>query len=134
MVVLVGGGLCPVSGKFVQLHFDGRGKIDKCDTQHYLLEKTRIVSPGPKERSFHGRFQIPIEPSILRRLDVNLSGLNSLLDPSPPSVFYQLCAGSRKALLASIEGPGARRSLRSPTISSLQDGSMVVDTKVRRRS
>jgi len=40
-------------GKFVQLHFDGRGKIVGCDTQHYLLEKTRIVQAGPKERSFH---------------------------------------------------------------------------------
>jgi myosin-5 len=44
---------CVRAGKFVQLRFDGRGKIVGCDTQHYLLEKTRIVQAGPKERSFH---------------------------------------------------------------------------------
>mmetsp|Transcript_27438 Transcript_27438/g.32442 ORF Transcript_27438/g.32442 Transcript_27438/m.32442 type:complete len:2067 (+) Transcript_27438:95-6295(+) len=45
-------------GKFVQLHFDGRGKITGCDTQHYLLEKTRIVQAGPNERSYHVFYQL----------------------------------------------------------------------------
>jgi hypothetical protein len=33
-------------------------KFERCDTQHYLLEKTRIVQAGPRERSFHVFYQV----------------------------------------------------------------------------
>ena len=45
-------------GKFVQLNFDGKGKIVGCLTQHYLLEKSRIVACGNGERSFHVFYQL----------------------------------------------------------------------------
>ena len=40
-------------GKFMEVHFDSCSRISGCSTVNYLLEKSRIVQPGPGERSYH---------------------------------------------------------------------------------
>ena len=40
-------------GKWMEVQFDGRGSIIGCKIVNYLLEKSRITSPGAEERSYH---------------------------------------------------------------------------------
>ena len=47
-------------GKFMQIHFDAAFRIKGCDVVDYLLEKSRVTSPGPNERSYHARRPRPI--------------------------------------------------------------------------
>jgi len=45
-------------GKFIELKFDRRGHLLGAAIQTYLLEKVRLPSQGPGERSFHIFYQI----------------------------------------------------------------------------
>lgn len=40
-------------GKFMEVHFDSRFVVVGGLISHYLLEKSRIVGQGPKERNYH---------------------------------------------------------------------------------
>ena len=40
-------------GKFLMLQFDVSGQLSGAHIKTYLLEKTRVVSPGPMERGYH---------------------------------------------------------------------------------
>jgi len=40
-------------GKWMAVHFDKGNKILACKIRSYLLEQSRIVGPGPGERSYH---------------------------------------------------------------------------------
>ena len=40
-------------GKFLMLQFDNSGQLAGAHIKTYLLEKTRVVSPGPMERGYH---------------------------------------------------------------------------------
>ena len=49
-------------GKFMQIHFDTRSlAISGCDIVDYLLEKSRVITPGPDERSYHIFYQLLTE-------------------------------------------------------------------------
>eukprot|EP00924_Labyrinthula_sp_SR-Ha-C_P015078 maker-scaffold_9-snap-gene-7.22-mRNA-1 protein AED:0.21 eAED:0.21 QI:234/1/0.66/1/0.5/0.33/3/0/1434 len=45
-------------GKFVQLEYDQNGVVIGAKTRHFLLEKSRIVSIGQGERSYHIFYQL----------------------------------------------------------------------------
>ena len=45
-------------GKYMEIFFDRNNKINGCATQNYLLEKIRVVNPGPGERNFHIFYQL----------------------------------------------------------------------------
>ena len=46
-------------GKFLKIKFRG-GKILGAFTEHYLLEKSRVVTHGPMERNYHIFYQVQI--------------------------------------------------------------------------
>uniref|UniRef100_A0A8C5NX37 Myosin, heavy chain 15 n=1 Tax=Jaculus jaculus TaxID=51337 RepID=A0A8C5NX37_JACJA len=45
-------------GKFLRLHFDGRGMLSSTDLQIYFLEKSRVTYQQPGERNYHIFYQI----------------------------------------------------------------------------
>eukprot|EP01062_Namystynia_karyoxenos_P063598 TRINITY_DN563_c4_g1_i1.p1 TRINITY_DN563_c4_g1~~TRINITY_DN563_c4_g1_i1.p1 ORF type:complete len:1765 (+),score=590.00 TRINITY_DN563_c4_g1_i1:119-5413(+) len=45
-------------GKFMKIQFDRDGMLVGARTQHYLLERSRIVTHAPNERSFHAYYQL----------------------------------------------------------------------------
>ena len=45
-------------GKYMEIYFDGAGKICGSATENYLLEKIRVVQPAEDERNFHIFYQL----------------------------------------------------------------------------
>ncbi|GMR42165.1 hypothetical protein PMAYCL1PPCAC_12360, partial [Pristionchus mayeri] len=45
-------------GKFIRMHFDTKGTLVGGDIEHYLLEKSRVITQAPGERSYHIFYQI----------------------------------------------------------------------------
>ena len=45
-------------GKFIELNFDGRYRLTGAAMRTYLLEKSRVVRPGPDERNYHIFYQL----------------------------------------------------------------------------
>ncbi|XP_037068387.1 myosin heavy chain, muscle-like isoform X3 [Pollicipes pollicipes] len=45
-------------GKFIRIHFGPAGKLAGADIETYLLEKARVISQQPNERSYHMFYQI----------------------------------------------------------------------------
>uniref|UniRef100_A0A1W7RA59 Myosin heavy chain, muscle n=1 Tax=Hadrurus spadix TaxID=141984 RepID=A0A1W7RA59_9SCOR len=48
-------------GKFIRIHFGAMGKLAGADIETYLLEKARVISQQPLERSYHIFYQIMSE-------------------------------------------------------------------------
>lgn len=51
-------------GKLVNIHFDQSRRICGASVQTYLLEKSRVTSPLPGERSYHILYQVGFRISI----------------------------------------------------------------------
>merc|ERR1719447_1133065 len=45
-------------GKYIELLFDQRNQICGAQMRTYLLEKSRVVRPGPDERNYHIFYQL----------------------------------------------------------------------------
>ena len=45
-------------GKYIELHFDSKNRICGAQMRTYLLEKSRVVRPGPDERNYHIFYQL----------------------------------------------------------------------------
>ena len=45
-------------GKFVELHFDKRGRISGAAVRTYLLERSRVVQLTDPERNYHIFYQV----------------------------------------------------------------------------
>ena len=46
-------------GKFTRLRYDGNGRLLGSDCETYLLEKSRVVSQAPGERTYHCAYGVP---------------------------------------------------------------------------
>ncbi|XP_068202771.1 myosin heavy chain, muscle-like isoform X29 [Palaemon carinicauda] len=64
-------------GKFIRIHFGPTGKLSGADIETYLLEKARVISQQPLERSYHIFYQIMsnqvkwIKPTCLLSDDIH---------------------------------------------------------------
>lgn len=54
-------------GKYIKVYFNNQGQISSAFLEHYLLEKSRIVSQGLGERNFHVFYQLCSGASELLR-------------------------------------------------------------------
>ena len=45
-------------GKFVEIDFDGAGRVSGASINTYLLERSRVVSVNAPERSYHIFYQL----------------------------------------------------------------------------
>lgn len=45
-------------GKYIKLLYDGRSRLAGARTEHFLLEKSRVVSLDPGERGYHIFYQV----------------------------------------------------------------------------
>ena len=50
--------LSTLQGKFIRIHFGVAGKLAGADIETYLLEKARVISQQPLERSYHIFYQM----------------------------------------------------------------------------
>lgn len=72
-------------GKFIRVYFDEEeadgegGGIRTAELSHYLLERSRIVSQAPNERSFHCMYQ------LICGVDLSSPLRSELCLPPPPS-------------------------------------------------
>ncbi|KAI2797772.1 TRAFAC class myosin-kinesin ATPase super [Blomia tropicalis] len=57
-------------GKFIRIHFGPMGKLAGADIETYLLEKARVISQQPLERSYHIFYQLMSEgvPGLKEKL------------------------------------------------------------------
>ncbi|KAL1499600.1 hypothetical protein AB1Y20_011799 [Prymnesium parvum] len=85
-------------GKYMTLLFDGAGSPSGAHIAHYLLERPRVVSPGPGERGFHIFYQLLAGAS-----SAELQALGLTLPQD-----YLLLAGGMRALTIGPRGPSDR--------------------------
>lgn len=45
-------------GKYIELDFDAKNRVTGAAMRTYLLEKSRVVRPGPNERNYHIFYQL----------------------------------------------------------------------------
>lgn len=65
-------------GKFIRIHFGPSGKLAGGDIETYLLEKARVISQQPLERSYHIFYQI--NSGAVKGLKESLSLSNDIHD------------------------------------------------------
>ncbi|CAK9435340.1 uncharacterized protein LODBEIA_P56950 [Lodderomyces beijingensis] len=66
-------------GKFIKIYFDDQGGISGAHIDYYLLEKSRVVSQGLKERNYHVFYQFLSGYDKLDKLGLSKDGEYSYL-------------------------------------------------------
>ena len=61
-------------GKYLEVYFDGQGRICDSKTENYLLEKVRVVQQQNNERNFHIFYQIVKAGSSSLKSELKLKG------------------------------------------------------------
>jgi len=61
-------------GKWMEVHFNGRGQICGCRIINYLLEKSRVVFQAQQERNYHIFYMLPVALTGELRERLALSG------------------------------------------------------------
>eukprot|EP00808_Paulinella_micropora_P008044 g38895.t1 len=64
-------------GKYITIQFGKNGKIEGAFTTEYLLEKSRVVQPGPKERSYHIFYQLLVGADADTKAELKLSSADA---------------------------------------------------------
>lgn len=64
-------------GKFIKLAFDKEGVILGGTIVQYLLERSRVIAPGPNERSYHIFYQLLAGASDTEKRKYKLENINS---------------------------------------------------------
>ena len=85
-------------GKFVEIAFDVAGRVAGASISTYLLERSRVVSVAPGERSYHVFYQLCAGASEQQKRELGLQGgatafrylVPSGADPSSPATAASL--------------------------------------------
>jgi len=85
-------------GKFVEIAFDVAGRVAGASISTYLLERSRVVSVAPGERSYHIFYQLCAGASEQQKKDLRLQGGATAFrylvpvgaDPSSPATAASL--------------------------------------------
>ncbi|CAI4222421.1 unnamed protein product [Auanema sp. JU1783] len=90
-------------GKFVEIHFNGKGQVAGGYVSHYLLEKSRVCKQSEGERSYHIFYQL-------------ISGLDDVsykkLHLSPVKDFHYLKHGVKNFFAGSVGVKNERCSVK----------------------
>ena len=84
-------------GKFVEIDFDGAGRVTGASVSTYLLERSRLVSVNAPERSYHIFYQLcagatPEQRRLYRRARTGYGCFFSLT--GQPFIVSRLASGS----------------------------------------
>ncbi len=72
-------------GKYMEVNFDKKSHIKGCNITAYLLEKSRVVKPGPDERNYHIFYMLLAGANKDMKKDFSLK---------PPDQFSYLTSGN----------------------------------------
>ena len=110
-------------GKFVEIAFDVAGRVAGASISTYLLERSRVVSVAPGERSYHIFYQLCAGASEQQRKELRLQGGVTAFrylvplgaDPSSPATAASL-------RLADVDdGEGLRATLDAMDVIGLDE-------------
>jgi hypothetical protein len=69
-------------GKWMVVHFNGRGQICGSEIVNYLLEKSRVIGQAPSERNYHGFYQLCLAKNMARKYFLQAPEAYRLLNQS----------------------------------------------------
>ena len=104
-------------GKFVDIQFDVAGRVSGASVSTYLLERSRVVSVAPGERSYHVFYQLLAGATKAQRKALRLD------DANPSAYAYLASTPGASYTLADVDdGAAFRATLAAMAVVGLAPG------------
>ncbi|KAI4457701.1 myosin [Holotrichia oblita] len=110
-------------GKFIEVHFNNKFQVVGGHISHYLLEKSRICSPSPDERSYHVFYQLMAGAPDNLRQKLKLTQPDDFNYLKPGCTRYFASAASEKSLSPSQKSAAHAKQgpLKDNLVDDVQD-------------